>query len=223
MVESKRATARDMAQRHLQRDDPLGWFEKLYARAGGDPSIIPWADLTPNPNLISWLEAYPMRGEGKRALKVGCGLGDDAEELAGMGFQTSAFDISATAIAWCKRRFPDTRVHYRVQDLFRPPTDWTGHFDFVLESYTLQVLPPGLRQEAIKNIAGFVKPDGILLVISRGREASEPEGKMPWPLTSQELDVFKTHGLEERLFEDYVDDEDPPVRRFSAVYERRQY
>ena len=29
-------------------------------------------------------------------------------------------------------------------------------------------------------------------------------------------------GLIEKSFEDFVDDEDPPVRRFRAVYERRR-
>jgi ubiquinone/menaquinone biosynthesis C-methylase UbiE len=32
------------------------------------------------------LEANPTDGRGRRALKVGCGLGDDAEALAELGF-----------------------------------------------------------------------------------------------------------------------------------------
>ncbi len=95
-----RASARQIAYKYLKAGDPLGWFEELYSRAGDDVSVIPWADLTPNPNLIDWLEHSHGAPFGK-ALKVGCGLGDDAEELVRRGFETTAFDISTSAIAWC--------------------------------------------------------------------------------------------------------------------------
>jgi SAM-dependent methyltransferase len=214
-----RAVAREIAYKHLEAGDPLGWFEDLYSRAGDDTSIIPWADLTPNPNLIDWLERNEFSGCGK-ALKVGCGLGDDAQELARRGFETTAFDISASAIAWCRRRCPQSPVLYVVEDLFCAPTEWKAGFHFVLESYTLQVLPPNIRADAVRCIASFVAPGGTLLVVARGREPNESEGKMPWPLTKDELSLFKAGGLKEVFFEDYMDSEDPPVRRFRATYRR---
>jgi SAM-dependent methyltransferase len=217
MGEEKRAIAREVAYKHLKAGDPLSWFEDLYSLAGNDTSIIPWADLTPNPNLIDWLERNECNGSGK-ALKVGCGLGDDAEELTRRGFETTAFDISASAIAWCRKRYPQSLVSYVVEDLFSAPTEWKAGFHFVLESYTLQVLPPNIRADAVRCIASFVAPSGTLLVVARGREPSEPEGKMPWPLTKDELSFFKTWGLKEGSFEDYMDNEDPPVRRFRATY-----
>jgi len=220
MTERERARARDIAQRHLATDDALGWFEALYARAAGDAAIIPWADLMPNQNVIQWLEQHQVAGAGREALKIGCGLGDDAEELARRGFRTTAFDISASAIAWCRRRFPQSPAMYVVADLFRAPIEWRGKFDFVLESYTLQVLPPSLRREAINHIASFVAPRGTLLVVSRGREPDEPHGEMPWPLMKDELTDFLRLGLKEVGFEDYVDDEEPPVRRFRVAYQR---
>jgi hypothetical protein len=60
-----------------------------------------------------------------------------------------------------------------------------------------------------------------LLVIARGREPSEPEGQMPWPLTRAELSAFTAAGLEQISFEDLLDSEDPAepaVRRFRALY-----
>ena len=220
MPESKRSIAREIARRQLAKGDPLGWFEKLYAAAAGDPGVIPWADLAANPNLVSWLDAHRPVGRGRSALKVGCGLGDDAEELGQRGYKTTEFDISPTAIAWCGERFPGTAVDYQVHDLFEAPKSWQGRFDLVVESYTLQVLPAQLRPMAIKAIAGFVKPAGTLLVISRGRRPAEAQGKMPWPLTRRELDGFLFHGLTQIVFEDYMDEEDPPVRRFRVTYEK---
>lgn len=221
MGEEQRAIAREIAYKHLKAGDPLSWFEDLYSRAGDDTSIIPWADLTPNPNLIDWLERTECAGPGK-ALKIGCGLGDDAEELTRRGFETTAFDISASAIMWCRRRYPQSSVSYVVEDLFSAPTEWKAGFQFVLESYTLQVLPPDHRAEAVSCIASFVAPEGTLLVIARGREPNEPEGKMPWPLKKDELSLFETQGIRKVSFEDYKDNENPPVRRFRATYRREE-
>jgi hypothetical protein len=219
MSEAKRATARELANKYLDANDPLGWFEDLYSQAGNDTSIIPWADLKPNPNLIDWLNTHETSASG-RAIKIGSGLGDDAEELCRRGFETTAFDISETAIAGSRTRFPQSAVSYIAADLFTAPEEWKGKFDFVLESYTLQVLPPYLREEAAHCIASFVASGGTLLVISRGREPDEPEGKMPWPLTERDLSFFEAKGLRLISLEDYMDNEEPPVRRFRAAYQR---
>jgi SAM-dependent methyltransferase len=222
MEETHRAFAREIAQKYIDSGDPLGWFEELYSYANQDPSIIPWVELAPNPNLVEWLNRTGTAGPG-RALKVGSGLGDDAEELAGRNFETTAFDISETAIAWSRERFPQSSVSYIVADLFCTPIEWEARFDFVLESYTLQVLTPNLRPEAVRCIASFVAPGGLLLVIARGREWNEAEGKMPWPLRKEELSLFETNGLTKVSFEDYMDNENPPVRRFRAAYRRGKY
>src|SRR5271170_5949567 len=97
----KRAVARELAQKAWAENRPLTWFEELYQKAEHEGAPIPWGDLAPNPNL---LELYAKCGEipfGPCALKVGCGLGDDAEWLAGRGFEVTAFDIAPTAIARC--------------------------------------------------------------------------------------------------------------------------
>jgi len=219
-METKRIKARELCRTFLQRGDPLGWFEALYETADGDSKSIPWADMCPNPNLVDWLAGNNISGEGKKALKIGCGLGDDAEALSRRGFNVVAFDISNTAVKWCNTRFPETTVQYRVEDLFASPESWSETFDLVLESYTLQVLPAELRADAIASISRFVAPGGNLLVICRGRHPAEPGGKMPWPLTRGEVDGFKTHGLIELSFDDFTDNENPPVRRFRAVYQR---
>ncbi len=151
--EPKRSRARELAATHLADGDTFGWFEPLYAEAGGDPDKIPWADRRPNPNLTDWLETERIRGDGRTALVIGCGLGDDAQLLAELGFRVTAFDVASTAISWCRKRFPQSPVCYEAADLLDMPSAWRGAFDFVLEAYTLQVLPPGLRAEAILKTA----------------------------------------------------------------------
>jgi SAM-dependent methyltransferase len=220
MSEARRK-AGDLAREAIAAGDPTGWFETLYKQANGDPSAISWADLAPNPNLLAWLDRENVQGNDRRALKIGCGLGDDAEELSRRGFLVTAFDVSATAIDWCRARFPTTTVRYEIHDLLAQPGDWACDFDFVLESYTLQVLPPEIRPRAIERVADYVGPGGDLLVIARGREPSDPPGTMPWPLRRDELAAFERAGLEELRFEDFMDGETPPVRRFRIQYRRR--
>jgi 2-polyprenyl-3-methyl-5-hydroxy-6-metoxy-1,4-benzoquinol methylase len=55
MDEAQRVIAREIARRYLKTGNALGWFEALYSQADADEdtSIISWADLKPNPNLIT--------------------------------------------------------------------------------------------------------------------------------------------------------------------------
>jgi SAM-dependent methyltransferase len=220
MITDKRAVARTLAKKALAEGRPLSWFEELYDKARHEGATVPWADLVPNPNVLPLFDAIPRSAVLGRALKVGCGYGDDAEWLAQRGYGVTAFDISPTAISECMRRFPASKVNYIVADLFTPPADWSGQFELVWESYTLQVLPPKLRPEAIRAISNFVAPGGYLVFASRARDAKEPEEDMPWPLTRRETAGFALWGLSKVLFEDYLDRENPPVRRFRACFRK---
>jgi ubiquinone/menaquinone biosynthesis C-methylase UbiE len=213
-----RTRARQLAAEYIAKGDPTGWFERLYQEAEQGQSIVPWAELRPSPNLLEFWKDRPIPSTGKTALTIGCGLGDDAEQLAEWGFSTTAFDVSESGVRAARRRFPDSRVQYVVANLLQPPDAWFRAFDLVFESNTLQVLPPELRPRAMEQAAGFVAKGGKLLVIARARDESDPRGEMPWPLTSRELNHFKEFGLQELSFEDFLDSEDPPVRRFRALY-----
>jgi len=213
-----RTRARELAAEYHRKGDPTGWFEALYREAEEGKSTVPWADYHPTPLLVSFWMTHPLSTEGKSALVIGTGLGDDAEQLAAWGFLTTAFDISQTAIRAVRKRFPNSKVDYHAADLLEPPAAWQGKFDFVFEANTLQVLPAQLRPPAMKNIVAFLWPHGLLLVVARAREPHEPEGQMPWPLTPQELDGFKALGLEELQLEILRDADEPDVRRFRALY-----
>jgi SAM-dependent methyltransferase len=215
-----RTRARELAAEFLRKDDPAGWFEALYKEAEDGKSVVPWADGEKNPHLAEFWKTHPQKTEGKSALVIGCGLGDDAEQLAEWGYRTTAFDISETAIRTAQKRFSKSEVEYCVADLLNPPESWKGKFDFVLEVYTVQALPKELRSRAIEKVASFVGPGGSLLVLARGREMDEPEEQVPWPLTRAELAEFVRLGFTEQSFEDYFDAEEPPARRYRAWYAR---
>jgi SAM-dependent methyltransferase len=213
-----RARARTLAREAIERGEPLAWFERLYREAAAGAAAVPWADLVPNPHLVEWLEAHPSTPG--RALDVGTGLGDNAEELARRGWEVVAFDISGTAIDGARKRFPASPVHYTVANLLRPPAAWHGAFDLVAETYTLQVLPPAERAVAARKLGDLVARAGTLVVIARGREPGDPEGAMPWPLTRAEIEAIGRDDVALAVFEEFVDEEEPPVRRFRATFRR---
>jgi 2-polyprenyl-3-methyl-5-hydroxy-6-metoxy-1,4-benzoquinol methylase len=187
----KRAAAESFAA-----DDATGWFERVYAAAEAGEAIVPWDHHEPEPLLVSWAEARGLDGAGLRALVVGCGLGDDAEFLAGLGFSVVAFDISATAIEAARRRWPASSVAYERADLFAAPAEWVRGFEFVLEHATVQALPESIRPQAIRAITEFVGPGGTLLAILRARLDDEPARELPpFTLVRGELEAFGDNGL----------------------------
>lgn len=218
----------------LETGDFTGWFETLYAGAQQNPDIIPWIHSTTHPLLVEWLDKNKLQGKGKRAIVLGSGLGDDAEKLAELGFRVTAFDISPSAIAWSKQRFPDTNVDYQVADLFNLPTEWHGQFDFILEIFTVQALPQSLREDAFGAIATLLKDGGQLLIVCWGREHHETPQGPPWAISKQELKILETQGLIIEHIEDFFVTEESTIleerdddhlqneasRRFRIVYRK---
>lgn len=187
-----------LAAEAIARGEPASWFEQLYRDAAGESSQIPWAKLTPHPDLSAWLAAQDSLGSDRRALVIGCGLGDDAEALQALGYQVVAFDIAPSAIAWCRQRFPGSAVTYEVADLLALSPTWQGAFDLVMECRNVQALPLSVRAQAIRAVGATVAAGGTLLVITRVRETETAPDGPPWPLSPGELTEFTVTGLEEK-------------------------
>jgi SAM-dependent methyltransferase len=215
----KRARARELAAEFESRGDAVGWFDELYRESAGNPELIPWGDLTPNRFFRAFAESTKLSGDGRSALVVGCGLGDDARYLHDLGFRVTAFDVSPTAIGWARRLHVGTDIQFEVCDLFEPFRGWIGAFEYVLEIYTIQPLPLELRPRVIESIASFVAPGGTLVVVTRGREDDEQPDVLPWPASRRELAHFENFGLEQQQFEIMPGDEGEPDR-FIVNYRR---
>jgi SAM-dependent methyltransferase len=174
-------------------DGRKNFFASVYDQAGGDPAAIPWADLKPKETLLEWLSAHP--GNGKTAIDVACGLGDNAIALAQAGYATTAFDLSETAVDWARRRFGDGGIDFRVGDLLALPERWIGAFDLVHEAYTIQSVPPNLQPQISAAIAGLLAKGGRLLVYTRIRPDGAAVSGPPWPITLKQAEVFSELGL----------------------------
>jgi SAM-dependent methyltransferase len=214
------AYARRLAADSLAAGDPAGWFEHLYAQAEAGAAVVPWGG-PPNRLLTEWARRRKIRGQGRRALVVGCGLGDDAQYIAGLGFDTVAFDVAGSAIRAAQRRFPGSDVRYVVADLMAPPAQWREGFDLVVEVFTLQVLPEPARRDAIAHLGRMVRPGGTLIVIARA--AGDNDGPHPpWPLTRAEIETVTRAGVRPVRIEHLHDPENPAVRRWRAEFARPQ-
>jgi SAM-dependent methyltransferase len=170
--------------------------------------------------LVEWAEARQLRGGGRRALVVGCGLGDDAEYIAGLGYETVAFDAAASAVRTARRRFPDSAVRYLTADVLSPPPEWRQAFDLVVEIYTIQVLRGATREQAIQAIGGMVAAGGTLIVIARAPSENDDPGMVPLPLTRVEVDAFAAKGLRAVRVEHLPDPGEPEVPRWRAEFVR---
>ncbi len=209
-----------LANQSLRQSNPSGWFEILYSEANQDASQVPWAKLKIHPYLQDWLDKSSFITNNKSALVVGCGLGDDAEALKKLGLQVTAFDISATAINWCKQRFPESQVNYLVADLFDLPSTWDKAFDLVVEIRNIQALPLNVRTETIKSVGKLVASNGTLIVITRFRDTdAEPDGP-PWALSEKELAQFQQLGLKEMRRQVFVEGDNREVTQLCIEYFR---
>jgi SAM-dependent methyltransferase len=172
-------------------DDATGWFDRLYQEAAAGRATVPWD----RPSARNGLETAGLApGEGRRALVVGCGLGRDAEFVAGLGYATTAFDISPTAVRGAQARHPQSAVAYEVADLLAPPPAWDRAWDLVVESNTVQALPRSLRPRATASVASFLAPAGTLVVLAAALATPSDQGP-PWPLTRDEATAFATGGV----------------------------
>lgn len=220
-LDASRAFARRLAADSIASGNDTGWFEALYAAADQGTATVPWADLAPNQGLVS---ALAGACGGGRAIVTGCGLGDDAEHVASLGFATVAFDVSPTAVDAARRRFPCSTVEYVTADLLSPPRSWAGAFDLVVEVFTVQVLTGAARRTAFARIAQLVAPGGRLLVIAGARDEQDDPGTMPWPLTRAEIESFREYGLSGQSIADvlYKEENWGLVRRWLAWFTRTE-
>lgn len=173
--------------------------------------------------MTSWLDQPGLDVTGVDAVVVGCGLGDEAADLAARGCRVTAFDVSPTAVDWARRRFPDAAVDWQVLDLFDLPAAMRGAFGLVVEVRTVQSVPPERRDEAMQAVASLVGPGGYLLatlLLATSDTASRAWQGPPWALAPSDLATYAMAGLDRVGLDHPTGSEDEPAMEVRLVLQR---
>lgn len=191
-----------LIENHLEAGEPTGWFEPLYSLVGRDVGRLPWYAKGPHPYLVDWLDAPVVEPPGRRAIVVGCGLGDDAIELARRGYEVTAIDIAPTALRRARsraRRARATSIAWREVDLLSAHEDLRGAFDLVVEVHTVPWLPGVVRDAAMQAVGTLAAPGGVVVAVTllaAHTEIVASAGGPPWPQAPSELAAYRAAGLE---------------------------
>lgn len=214
--------ADELAAQAVGAGRPTAWFEQLYAAGRNGSVTMPWDREAPNPLLARWADQRdPEDAVDRRAVVVGAGLGADAAFLAGLGYDTTAFDISPTAVAIAQDRLAGLRLRFVTADLFDLPPDWDQAFELVAEIYTVQALPRSVRAQATASVGSLVAPGGTLVAIQvELPPGKSPDDGPPWPLTRDEIEAFDSEALEAVSIEAVPDPGNAGVRRWLAEFTR---
>jgi SAM-dependent methyltransferase len=153
----------------------------------------------PSPALVAETGALPPA----LALDAGCGRGADGIWLASRGWQVTAVDVSATALARARgrARAAGDEVADRIDFVHADLAGWHPdgrQFDLVTSHY---VHLPGPADELFCRLASWVAPGGTLLVVGHdSRDGLDDQGHAHPPAAQIRTEQI-TAGLPEDRWE----------------------
>lgn len=180
---------------------PTDWWERLYRTT--EIRSLPWYTDRLDPDIAAALQASgPARG---RVLDLGTGPGTHAVDLARLGYDVVATDISPSALARAKALARKARVtiDFRVDNILDSRLE-DGLADVVVDRGTFHVLPPEARPRYASVVRKVLRPRGVLLLKTFSDQ--EPGTDGPYRLSPGELrsyfrDGFELLGIDDTVFQ----------------------
>jgi 2-polyprenyl-3-methyl-5-hydroxy-6-metoxy-1,4-benzoquinol methylase len=126
---------------------------------------IPWNSKTPPDALAGLVQDGKVRQ--CRTIDLGCGAGNYAIYLAGLGFDVTGIDNSPAAIKIAKENAEKEGVRCRfiVADLLGDLLEVHGTFDFAYDWEFLHHIFPEDRETYVKNVHKILNPEATYFTV----------------------------------------------------------
>lgn len=162
-------------------------YDDRYRQVHGEK--LRWFTAAPSPIVSQVMSEFGICPTQK-ILEVGCGEGRDAKHLLSSGYDVLATDVSAAAIAWCQKEFPEDAAHFQVLDCLRHSLDIS--FDFIYAVAVIHMLVPDEdRNVFYQFVRRHLNNSGIALICTMGDGATE-----------RQSDIRTAFDLQERIHEE---------------------
>jgi SAM-dependent methyltransferase len=163
-------------------------YDQLYRGEEVFPGVVvkrpPWDIGRPQTLLVEFERAGRITGE---VLDIGCGPGDTAVYLAGLGYQVTGLDVAPTAIEQARARASEQGVSARFEVADAVSLDrFEGRFDTVVSSALLHCLDPEQRRTHVDALARAITPGGRLIQFCF-IETDHAQSYAPFPISEMEL------------------------------------
>ena len=156
-------------------------------RQAHDASVR-WFAESPSPIVHEVLQAFGIQKTDK-LMEIGCGEGRDARLLLEKGYDLLATDISAEAVAFCRREISEFADRFQILDCLKDT--YHEKFNCIYAVAVVHMLVPDEdRGKFYRFLNRHLKDDGIALVCSMGDGISQ-----------RQSDISAAFCLQERLHE----------------------
>jgi SAM-dependent methyltransferase len=138
-------------------------MEQIYRQM--QPADIPWNNETPPKTLVELIEAGQV--QPCKAIDLGCGAGNYAIYLAGLGFDVTGVDISPTAIALAEAdaKRKSVACRFLVSDILAGLPEITETCDFAYDWSLLHHVFPIDRKRYVETVCRLLAPAGKYLSV----------------------------------------------------------
>jgi len=126
---------------------------------------IPWIAEKPPGVLVELVETGVI--QPCKAVDLGCGTGNYAIYLAGLGFEVTGIDISPTAIgiAGENAKKKGVQCNFIAADVLGDLGEAWGTYDFAYDWELLHHIFPEHRKKYVENVARLLNPKGLYLSV----------------------------------------------------------
>lgn len=125
----------------------------------------PWEKGEASPGLVDFLVAHPDLKRGTVCVP-GCGTGHDVRAWAKAGFDVVGYDVAPSAVQLAKEWTAAAGLQARIEqgDFLKDPPP--RGFDWLFEHTLFCAIDPGERDDYVKAVLRWLKPDGTYLAVN---------------------------------------------------------